>query len=126
MSIYGNYLIEGFFSKKSKDRIELKSIETIINKYINSLNNKFFHDVKINKKSFSEFTSKKSDSFYLEFRSNISEPKIMKQMFSEFGDDFEKNISKLKKDVEENISNFKITFKIKKSNLTLEVLCKEK
>lgn len=125
MSIYGSYLTEGLFNKNNK-RKELSKIEGIINKYISSINSKFFSDAKLNKKSFSQFTSNKSDSFYLEFRSNIADPKVMKQMFSEFAGEFNKNISKLDQNIKDEFPDFKISLSIKSSNLTLKVTCKEK
>lgn len=124
MAIYG-CILEGIFNK-SKTRKELEKIQPIINKYISSLNSNFFSSAKINRKSFSQFLYEKSDNFYLEFVSNIGDPKIMKQMFVEFSESFNSNISELDKDVKDSFPNFKISFIVKKSNLTLQVNCKEK
>lgn len=124
MAIYGNVL-EGFFNK-SKSRKELEKIQPIINKYISSLNSKFFLSAKLNRKSFSQFLYGKADNFYLEFVSNIAEPKVMKQMFIEFAETFDSKISELEKEVQKSFPDFKISFVIKKSNLTLQINCKEK
>lgn len=122
MGIYTKVLNEALFKKNNRDKY--KEIEQLANSFIKECKSPFFFSAKINKKSFKDFCSEKTNKFNVDFYTNIAKPSIIKSTFKDdIIDKQQDKFEKLQKQIKTKFNDSNIEIKLL-STAQLQVILK--